>query len=79
MLSCVLRVCDPLSCALQRVAVELLKRIYILCFTFYRSILSDFMPEFGPVLRETLFVCFKKFVILTLLALRGLGTLQKIS
>ena len=40
----------PLSCGNE----------YILCFIFYRSILSAFMPGFSPVLGQTLSVCFEK-------------------
>jgi len=73
---CVLRVCNPSSCVLWHVVVQLLKYIYMLCFVYYRSVLYGFKSRFGPVLGETLFVLLQKFVVLMLLALWGLGTLH---
>ena len=39
MFGCVLRVCDPSSCVLWCVAVEVLKYIFMLCVISHRSIL----------------------------------------
>jgi len=61
MRSCVLRVCDPLSCVLRRVGIELLIYLYMLCFVSTGLIYKAFCLGLVHFIGETLSVSFQKF------------------
>jgi len=72
---CVLQVCDLLSRVLQRVAVELVIYIYLLCF-ISTGLFMRLQAWVWSNFRGNSVHLFCKFVVITLLTLWGLGTLQ---